>query len=147
MGCKSSVTSLRQQRERPSKKRPPCTYTWWHGEQGENFGMCSLASQSFPTHGGGSEQGLNAVLRVPGMMQCLWALPSCSPVALSHQGRMAEPRPAAELPGFIPFPPLTCRLLRAFQALQPCAHRGERSRKHLRCAGPCRLAPAPSASL
>lgn len=72
--------------------------------------MCSLASQSFPTHGGGSEQGLNAVLRVPGMMQCLWALPSCSPVALSHQGRMAEPRPAAELPGFIPFPPLTCSI-------------------------------------
>lgn len=92
-------------------------------------------------------RGLNAILRVPGMMQCFWALLSCSPVALSHQGRMAEPRPAAELPGFIPFPPLTCRLLRAFQALQPCAHRGERSRKHLRCAGPCRLAPAPSASL
>lgn len=55
-------------------------------------------------------RGLNAILRVPGMMQCFWALLSCSPVALSHQGRMAEPRPAAELPGFIPFPPLTCSI-------------------------------------
>lgn len=83
MGSKSGVTSLRQQSERTSKKRSPAARTWWHRGEGENSGTCSLASQSFPTHGGGSERGLDAVLRVPGLTQCLWALPSCSPVALS----------------------------------------------------------------